>query len=195
MVLISIALLTMACWFIITRFIDTYSMRKRNWPTEMCTANHYSQQRITVKSCDWPLSSQFLDTMNTLIHLKLADQLWRQLSHCHSATNPQFISVVTDMQWPVAGGFQLIILETALFCLNKWVTLHLLLKTMDLPALGICNNRAESTFAPSQWETALLCYDVSHWLDASLESALNFMLQSRSFDNWDIRILSTVGIN
>ena len=32
--------------------------------------------------------------------------------------------------------------------------------------------RAYSRFAPSQWETALLCNDVSHWLGASLESAL-----------------------
>ena len=30
--------------------------------------------------------------------------------------------------------------------------------------------RAYSRFAPSQWETALLCNDVSHWLGASLES-------------------------
>ena len=36
-----------------------------------------------------------------------------------------------------------------------------------------CNGRADSRFAPSQWETALLCNDVSHWLGASLESALN----------------------
>ena len=34
------------------------------------------------------------------------------------------------------------------------------------------NNRVESMFAPSQWETALLCNDVSQWLGASLESAL-----------------------
>ena len=33
--------------------------------------------------------------------------------------------------------------------------------------------RADSRFAPSQWETALLCNDVSHWLGASLESALS----------------------
>ena len=33
-------------------------------------------------------------------------------------------------------------------------------------------SRAASRFAPSQWETALLCNDVSHWLGASLESAL-----------------------
>ena len=32
--------------------------------------------------------------------------------------------------------------------------------------------RADSRFAPSQWETALLCSDVFHWLGASLESAL-----------------------
>ena len=31
---------------------------------------------------------------------------------------------------------------------------------------------ADSRFAPSQWETALLCNDVSHWLGASLDSAL-----------------------
>ena len=27
-------------------------------------------------------------------------------------------------------------------------------------------------FAPSQWEMALFCNDVSHWLGADLESAL-----------------------
>ena len=32
--------------------------------------------------------------------------------------------------------------------------------------------RADSRFAPSQWETALLCNDVSHWLGVSLESVL-----------------------
>ena len=32
--------------------------------------------------------------------------------------------------------------------------------------------RADSRFAPSQWETALLCNDVSHWLGANLKSAL-----------------------
>ena len=32
--------------------------------------------------------------------------------------------------------------------------------------------RADSRFVPSQWDTALLCNDVSHWQGASLESAL-----------------------
>ena len=35
---------------------------------------------------------------------------------------------------------------------------------------GVC--RADSRIALSQWETALLCNGVSHWLGASLESAL-----------------------
>ena len=35
--------------------------------------------------------------------------------------------------------------------------------------------RADSRFASSQWETALLCNDVSHWLDTNLESALIYM--------------------
>ena len=33
-------------------------------------------------------------------------------------------------------------------------------------------DRADSSFAPSQWETVLLRNDVSHWLGANLESAL-----------------------
>ena len=37
-----------------------------------------------------------------------------------------------------------------------------------------CKNiRAVSRFVPSQWETVLLCNDVSHWLGASLESTLH----------------------
>ena len=35
--------------------------------------------------------------------------------------------------------------------------------------------RADSMFAPSQWETALLSNDVSHWLGTNLESALSLL--------------------
>ena len=48
------------------------------------------------------------------------------------------------------------------------------------------HSRADSRFAPSQWETALRCNyhdDVSHWLGASLESALN-MADSRFAPSW-----------
>ena len=41
----------------------------------------------------------------------------------------------------------------------------------------IVNLRADSMLASSQWETALLCNDVSHWLGASLDSALNLIIR------------------
>ena len=40
--------------------------------------------------------------------------------------------------------------------------------------------RDDSRFVPSQWETAILCSDVSHWLGTSLESALDVMSADRS---------------
>ena len=35
--------------------------------------------------------------------------------------------------------------------------------------------KADSRFSPSQWETALFCNDFSHWLGASLESAMGYI--------------------
>ena len=47
---------------------------------------------------------------------------------------------------------------------EKWILTLLVLKNEY-------DYKADSRFVPSQWETALLCNDVSHWLGASLESA------------------------
>ena len=44
-------------------------------------------------------------------------------------------------------------------------------------------NRADSRYAPSQWKTALLCNNVSHWLGTSLESALP-KLSPRCWGSW-----------
>ena len=40
----------------------------------------------------------------------------------------------------------------------------------------LVKHRADSRFAPSKWETALLCNDVSHLLGTSLESTLKYIL-------------------
>ena len=45
------------------------------------------------------------------------------------------------------------------------------------------DHRADSRFAPSQWETALLCNDISHWLGTSLESALDDVMMRLDFIN------------
>ena len=50
----------------------------------------------------------------------------------------------------------------------------------------IVNLRADSMFASSQWETALLCNDVSHWLGASLDSALNLIIRHTLIYNFKI---------
>ena len=44
---------------------------------------------------------------------------------------------------------------------------------VTLKGVGII--RADSRFMANQWKTALLCNDVSHWLGASLESALDYV--------------------
>ena len=41
--------------------------------------------------------------------------------------------------------------------------------------------RADSRFALSQWDMALICNDVSHWLGTSLESAL-ILIQRRMYN-------------
>ena len=45
--------------------------------------------------------------------------------------------------------------------------------------------RADSRFALSQWEMALLCNDVSHWLGANLESALQCLYFSLNLTKYN----------
>ena len=47
-------------------------------------------------------------------------------------------------------------------------------------------HRDHSRFVPSQWETALLCNDVSHWLSASLKSALLQTLKTLSVTAFNV---------
>ena len=41
--------------------------------------------------------------------------------------------------------------------------------------------KADSRFAPRQWEMALLCNDISHWLGANLESALSLWIHNTDY--------------
>ena len=59
------------------------------------------------------------------------------------------------------------------FILNKKGLMYLMVIWKEDGKVSVdCMDRADSRFAPSQWETTLLCNDVSHWLGASLKSAL-----------------------
>ena len=48
--------------------------------------------------------------------------------------------------------------------------------------------RADSRLAPSRWETALLCNDVSHWLRAILESARLMMVPHNDIRHTVLRL-------
>ena len=62
--------------------------------------------------------------------------------------------------------------------------------------VGRCYNcilmiiRADSRFAPTQWETAWLYNEDSHWLGESLESVLIIVLMSRCVIIWNGTIIS-----
>ena len=63
-------------------------------------------------------------------------------------------------------------------------------------AMMVCNidirYRADSSVAPSQWETTLLCNDVSHWLGATLESALRYINISDSRHVYSVECVSKI---
>ena len=55
---------------------------------------------------------------------------------------------------------------------------------------------ADSRLAPSQWETALLCNDVSHWLGANLDSALMSIRRGQPGhrrDSWHVDMHAVIG--
>ena len=66
-------------------------------------------------------------------------------------------------------------------CFWMWVSgflfvcLFLMWMSVPLSFFPWCFYRADPRFAPSQWDTALLCNNISHWLGASLESALFYI--------------------
>ena len=55
-----------------------------------------------------------------------------------------------------------------IYILVKWIYIYIYVSKTRLHI-----HMADSRFAPSQWETALLCNDISHWLGANLKSALD----------------------
>ena len=68
--------------------------------------------------------------------------------------------------------------------------------------LTIASNEFQSYFwyVPSQWETVLLCNDVSHWLGKSLESALNLChtrihLSSTTANNYPSSVFLIFGVS
>ena len=89
--------------------------------------------------------------------------------HCFTSEYQLSAKNQFKKMWSWMRKYKYIFTTSILLCL-KGNTLTLLLFNIFKYPIII---RAYSRFAPSQWETALLCNDVSHWLGANLESALH----------------------
>ena len=79
-------------------------------------------------------------------------------SHYLSQCWPRSVSPygITRAQW------------VKMLCIMIWFLFH------SIGSVICYQYRADSRFAPGQWETALLCNGVSHWLGANLESSLQY---------------------
>ena len=107
------------------------------------------------------------------------------LKHSHESSFPGSSDLFPKFQWRFLGFFLIFFfIFRAVSTSNMIVPIQLAMDTspcMDGILMVGINDRADSRFAPSQWEMALLCNSVSHWLcnsvshwlGASLGSALN----------------------
>ena len=89
------------------------------------------------------------------------------------------------LQWFVPGGSRGLVLSLKQYTNNSSTNAFTGLLLGLCPAImrrgyfvttsligWVQTQRADTRFAPSHWETALLCNGISHWLGANLESAL-----------------------
>ena len=83
----------------------------------------------------------------------------------------QLIVCVHDYMYKVAGCWAAAGLMTGA-CFNINISSYLCGNLHYGAKIG-----ADSRFAPSQWETALLCNDICHWLGTNLESALKIVIR------------------
>ena len=96
--------------------------------------------------------------------------------------------------------YTMMISSSLTFLKVNWLLFHIDFSLMSyhiyFPMNSVSVNvirRVDSRFAPSQWETALFCNDVSHWLGTNLESALISHCPLAIFeDSWSIHWNQTV---
>ena len=154
-------------------FLNKTYMTGRQW-----SVNKPSTGNVSTLT-DWALTHCLQEAPYGDIHLGHHWLRWRLVAWWHQAIiwiDDTFLSVKSS-------GIHLraIPLETLMMSINmlqhyifkitainsrkQWVKMQY----MHIPR----NIMADSRFPLSQWEAALLCNDVSHWLGANLDSALN----------------------
>ena len=115
----------------------------------------------------WPTAARHVAVVPLLCQYAAVDDVWLPQTHLTTA----FRALIGEITWEmVSDGLRLATLNRlhGKWCKVSWVSGRASLPSED-------RLRANSRFASSQWETALLCNDVSHWLDANIESALRLL--------------------
>ena len=116
---------------------------------------------------------------------RFAPSQWEMPLLCNNVSH--WLGASLNQPWIIMIMF--VVCMNNLFCIISalcWDTLHVHWLTDVLaptrhqdiskhPWWHACgySSKADSRFVPSQWETALLCNDVSHWVGANLESTLS----------------------
>ena len=104
-----------------------------------------------------------------------SETLYRTISlNCTSSFIDGSISIFNSLPSAIFRSVYLYRVIYLVLYLILYLAPYLILYLALYPALALSipMSRADSRFAHSQWETALLCNDVSLWLSASRESSL-----------------------
>ena len=111
------------------------------------------------------LLSNFSSNSNNMLKIKwMAIINWRDIQISNDIDKMYINGLVQDYSNSTALAMELL----------QWSTKPLTCKTYCCTTRA-WNFKADSRFAPSQWETLLQSNAVSHWLSANLESALEFV--------------------
>ena len=119
------------------------------------------------------------------MHMKMLFGKWRPF--CLGLNELTCLQLMT---WRQKGSGSMVLTKFVRFC-------QVCVKSMRNKLWIICKGffeninqrkniyiRADLRIVPSQWETSSLCNNVSHWLSASLESALYMMMTSWLLDQY-----------
>ena len=96
---------------------------------------------------------------------------------------------MSEFQWEILNGYQVKRAWNKHVLKRNWPVFSLECWFREA-SIGPCYcNRADSRLATSQWETALYCKDLSHWLGANLEAALMEYANKHSYTGLQLLML------
>ena len=152
--------------------------RWRQASTSPCSDNHVSHRR-PFRFCVTLLTAiHYIPRNKLMVHAFLWFVVVRYRSIIPISSKVVSLAPGQTYGYPSAN-------ETTLDAMGKWITrfhLQLMITTIKQTITKHVHSSYDFTglilVSPSQWETALLCNGVSHWLGENLESALWYIVSN-----------------